>query len=248
MNVKKILLSLDRNALTDRYYDEYYKNNEIKQAEAKLENIDLVTAVANNVKCFLDQIAEIEPVENDIAVIVAKYCDFDFEGKNLEMVFKNVFDAFSVEMPIADVGERRLIKNISEAKNKPIFKSLGLSFLDWSEILGYDVLYTDDDIYGCAACIINEMTWFGYDKDVYQSNKDEEIKRLDEIEDEIKSGTAEFVSIDDIFAEFKLIPQPPETKAKKEAMLKIINVENYNKNIRIYNLLRAEGKLSKKKI
>ena len=88
-----------------------------------------------------------------------------------------------------------------------------LSFIDWDEVMEYDICEKSLNDYGVAtitAHLLYELSFWGFDKQSVTVKKEELAKRHEEIE----NGTDELISIDEFFAELGYVDT--QTDEEKE--------------------------------
>lgn len=79
-----------------------------------------------------------------------------------------------------------------------------LSFIDWGEVMGYDVCKKSLNDYGAAAVtahLLYELSYFGFDEQSVNAEKEKLAKRHEEVE----NGTDELISMEELFAELGYI-------------------------------------------
>lgn len=244
MIVKDFLLSLDREKLCETYYNMFDANDEVAQAEAKEGGYDLRERIYSCINHCMDQFVETTPVSTpDEYIMINKYYDFDIMD-NLEMVETSTLDPHILNVAeTKNRGKMSYITKMDEAINELIWSSYSTMMLSWEKLLGFEIAMIEGDEYEAAASMIFEITFFGWDKERYESRVKDVEDDLEQTHKEIEEGTAEFVTYEEssFCAEFDLPIPTPEQKEKERAMMMEIAVKNYNLQVDIYNELLDMG-------
>lgn len=244
MNVKEFLLSLDAKTLWRRHYEDYFKNNVVMQAEAEQGGYDLETTNEKNFFHFMSQIKDVEviPSDNEYLIVVA-YKDYEYND-NWDTEIFTTFDAFLLDKKeCINHGELPQISKLSDAYKDFIWANYSLMFIPWENILGMEICYLPEDIYGAASAIVNELTFFGFDKKRNDSNIQEETAKLEEAEREIEEGAVDYVPLDleDLRKQLGLPKETAEEKQRIKELNDKLMLDNYNESIKVYNILREAG-------
>lgn len=242
MIVKDFLLSMDAQKLSDIYFDRYYKNNEISIAEAKLHNCNLASHIDGLVKHVLHQIASIECMTPpNKKIIVSSRVSLD-SVEGFKMIKCHTMDVYYIDLnTVPDLGQLQHIKNIKDQLVEPLWISYGLTMTPWEDLLGYEIGYLPENQYAAAACILFEMTFWGYDQEQNFAKIQEVNSELDNIENELNNGDFWEYNDDEFRDKFNLPQLTPEQKEQEQRICHEIYVENYNITVDIYNKLQADG-------
>lgn len=146
-------------------------------------------------------------------------------------------------------GMLKKVTRMEEIKENPLnpIQTYCFMFEDWKDILGYQIsdvslhLYPMDEI---ITAIIHELTWFGYDYETSQKNREKEIAVLD---DRMNYDPEKCISAEELFEQLEAeidsyYDETPEEKAKRKAEQKrkreqtqkiedSLIIENYNYKI-----------------
>ena len=106
----------------------------------------------------------------------------------------------------------------------------GLVMVPWEEWLGLNVLTKSVEKYGAAEVVAHalyEMTFFGYSAEAASKRVAEEKRILDEQEEEIKGGKAQFIPFEEVMAELGIVDKrTPEEKEEQQKEFERITAEN----------------------
>ena len=245
MIVKEFLLSLDFDMLCDSHYENYVINNEIIVGRAKENGVNLKQRDRDLISQFMEQLAmtTVEKTPHEY-LMVLKYFDFDYTD-DLDMIKTETYDAFILnKSECKKLPKFNYIKTIKDAKDNPsAWTSYSLMFQSWEKVLGLEIGYLPENQYAAACAIIEELTFFGYDKEENDARVKEETEKLDEISAEIEAGNIEYSELDmDLFRKDLGLPEEsPEKKAKEQKLSHEIMVDNINESYCVYNLLLEQG-------
>jgi len=149
-----------------------------------------------------EDIKTTEPIKNDEDFIfgyISLDLDDDLNPENIPAFY--CFKKEEIDGKTFDFT----IENQEDIKYEQFPISYGLMFLDWEEILGYNVIPYFEQVseLELAAQLLWELTWFGYTKEDYNKNAQTESKELqsrsEEAEQAIKDGNKEyFISWDEV--------------------------------------------------
>lgn len=116
--------------------------------------------------------------------------------------------------------EINLLEDIKEANLPP---SYGLMFINWEDILGYNIVPFFEQIseLELACLLLWELTWFGYTKDEYNYNSSIHSEELDKCSEEAKQALEEgrddyFISFEDLKEELFETVYSDLTEEEKE--------------------------------
>lgn len=178
---------------------------------------------------------------------VIRYKDLDLDDNII-----SDYDVFCFNKDDLDKykpGMINKVKHLDETKENPLnpIQTYCFMFEDWKDILGYQMsevslhLYPMDEI---ITAIIHELTWFGYDYETSQKNREKEIAVLD---DRMNYDPEKCISAEELFEQLEAeidsyYDETPEEKAKRKAdekrkrerIRKIedsLIIENYNYKI-----------------
>lgn len=136
--------------------------------------------------------------------------DADAVKKAFEKILslEPIIDENSIVFSIPELGTQSLDSFI--VKKEELFDTeleriehYGYEFDSMREILGYQISkacrfqINDDLLYACS--ILFELTFFGYDPDYQEHETSKNIDELNEQIEEIKNGTAELITSDELF-------------------------------------------------
>ena len=245
MIVKDFLLSLNLDTLSETYCKNHLSKDVILTEKAKESDFDLTIRSKELLERLMKQILEIIPEKTpNEYIMVLQYFDFDYTDE-LEMFKTFCYDAFILDKDECKKhGKMKLVQSLEEAnKNEYVWIPYSLMFQSWEKVLGLEIGYLPDDTYAAAAAIIEELTFFGFDKQENDDRVKEETEELDKITAQIEAGEVEYVPFDskEFRKEFNLPEEEPAKKAKEDALSLEIMIENINESYRVYNLLLEQG-------
>lgn len=245
MIVKDFLLSLDLEKLAQVYCKDSLSRDIEFVAQLKDHSIDINKKSYDLINNFISQIKTINPehTPNEFLMVMLYY-DFDYTD-DLEMFKTKTYDAFILNKDdCTNPVKREFVKSLKEVHdNEYVWIPYSLMFVSWEKILGLEIGYLPDDIYAAAVAIIDELTFFGFDKNENDARVKEETAELDRINSEIEAGEVEYVPFDaeEFRRKFDLPEKTPEEKAKEDDLSKQIMIDNINESYRIYNMLLEQG-------
>lgn len=245
MIVKEFLLSLDFEKLHKHYYATHILPKIELTEMANRQDNDLAECIREMLSNLRTQIADTQAEKNpEKHLLVIKYSDFDYTD-DLEMFRTEGYHAFYIKKDEFEQHPRySLVTSIEAAQKLPHpWIAYGLTFSSWAEILGMEIAYLPDSEYDSAVAIIEEMTFFGFDRDECEETITEEFAKLDEVVKEVESGDANLssVNIEELRVELGLPEDSPEKKARDDLLSRQILVENLNETYRVYNMLLDKG-------
>lgn len=245
MIVKEFLLSLDFEKLHKHYYATHILPKIELIETANRQDKDLAEYIRKMLSNLRAQIADIQAEKNpEEYLLVMKHSDFDYTD-DLEMFRTEGYHAFYIKKDECEKHFRYSpVISIEEAQRLPHpWTAYGLTFLPWDKILGMEIAYLPDSEYDSAVAIIEEMTFFGFDRAECEETITEEVTKLDEVIKEVESGNANLasVNIEELRVEFGLPEDSPEKKAREDLLSRQILVENLNETYRVYNILLDKG-------
>lgn len=245
MTVKDFLLSFKFEKLCEYYYRNKILKDVVLVKKAKQNKVNLKERNKALLFKLITQIIEIEVEKTpNEYLMVMQYSDYDYTD-DLEMFRTKGYDVTILDKSECKKLPRfQKVTTLDEAhKNPTPWSSYSLLFVPWEEILGLEIAYLPQSKYAAAAAIIDELTFFGYDKEESDARVQEETAELERISEEIDNGTAEFVEYDsDSFRkELGLPEESEEKKARDDKLSRQIMVDNINEDYRVYNLLLKQG-------
>lgn len=246
MIVKDFLLSMDVQKLSKVYFDMYYKNDEISIAEAKRHNCDLASHINDLVKCLLNQIATIGARTSPNKRIIIANCVGLEISDDWEAVKHPALHAYYINLnDVPDLGQLQHITTMENQSVNPFDTMYGLNMMPWEELLGIEIGYWSASQYAAAACILFEMTFWGYNQEQHNAKIKAIEAELEQAEKEIEAGNYSEYNDEDFRNKFNLTKPTPAQKEREQRLYREIYVENYNISVDIYNKLQADGLFQK---
>lgn len=188
MNVKDLLLKQNRDDLIDRTLQMFGKKDETDKDEYHKKRY-------HKALMDMESLEKIEDKEHLVYGMVehdVNDCQVT-EHKNFSIIRLNELKA---------MVENGTIKSFEDRENFKVPDSYSLMFVDWKEILGYQVAPESFDYVNqldLAAVLLYEMTFFGYDYEENQDTSEKEEEELERLINEIKNGDTEnYKTIKDI--------------------------------------------------
>ena len=183
MNVKDLVLAQPLDCLLDKIIELFTDEN------------DDLNRVRKAYKHTIAQIAEIIPIESPNELMFGTiYKEYD-DGIMYEYPMFSLIHLDELEKMRTDGN----IQSFEDSHNLNLPASYSLMFIDWEEILGYKIALESFDYVTpieLAACLLDEITFFGYD---YEKNKErcnEEEEELDRRVNDIKEHPENLKTLD----------------------------------------------------
>lgn len=239
---KEFLLSVPKDALFEKYYKEYYIDDEIFIAAAKKANVDSRDIAEKNFQKIMKCIERL-PVRSNPEEFICPFVSYDYDI-NPDLTYKISRSVTASIIKPFDISVREKMRPISsfdelKMKNSDFyFETYSFIFSDWEEVLGLNIVYEPDtraDIIEVAAFLIHEISFMGLDSEEAKNNSAKELKILDE-----RSKDAEAISVKDLAdvpsISFLDLPKiSPEEEKLQEELMELVLVKSINEKIRVFN-------------
>ena len=241
MNVKELILKQNPNDII-----RYMQDNFIADYEDKEE---IKSRYEMGFTLSLEDIQNTTPKENTEEYVIAKryhevWTDSEEDTIDVSIIKKS---------EILNMDTNYEIHNFDDMNDKHYPECWSFMFLDWEEILGYQVIEETIDVSELefACYILWELTFFGYTKSRSEENSKKEMEILDksreEVEKAIETGDdSKFHTLDDEFfekwkRELGIYDGMNETEIQEKRMEDKIQRENASKKT-MENALKVKQK------
>ena len=237
MNVRELIASQPPEAVSALLLDKFQnKPDDREECERAIKRI----------LNFIDCLNQIEPVDSGHLILGIFHVDEDGDfldpclycKEELEAGYRADSELSGLE-DIEELAEEE-IERLAHLRDFP--ESYAFEFSPWNEILGYEINVRNTCDVGTAelcAAIIWEMTFFGFEEDKVEAERQklheaareaEKISKLLE-EDQRKY----YVPMEEVFAEFDI---PEQTEEEKQEAHRNLCREVLTNNLRTYQALK----------
>lgn len=204
LSVKEAIIKSNRNVLLDECIKTLSFDIDVEIEKERLST-------------WLDYVLTLkEQRDEDILIVINKNVgtfldEKDYEYMDASIVHKE--DLKEEDIKIPNIKEDNIWKMTEEEANSSLLslsipQGYAFELSDWEEILGYSVPQCMINIYGLEttmACVIYEMTFFGYEREDMEEKREEVHQRVDEIIEVLKKPQEEqdkyFVPSEEVFKE-----------------------------------------------
>lgn len=240
MNVKDLIFSIPTAALADAY---------VAKQDVPPEKRD---QAVERVIAFIESLKDTAPKDTNHLILGIQIVDDDEENGRREFLDAFLFKKddlvakFDWDSSLSRVTtlEGLTDEQIEEMAHTRIFPdNYAYDLSPWTEILGYEVDPDNALEVGpvpLAATVLWEMTFFGFDEEDVESEREERYRRVRELDKVLKFPEEKqekyFIPIEQVFAELGL---PEQTAEEQEENYRKLCREMAENGLRKYQTIRA---------
>lgn len=148
----------------------------------------------------IDDFLKLKPVITEDYIYVAQHDDIDEIYLSPSIIHKE--DLVKYKDLIDEIYTEYDKEKFQDDINKPI--SYSLMFIEREKLLGYqfsEYSLKKYDEYDVIASVFHELTFFGYDNDIYAENSKEELQELERRSDEATNHPENLISFEEAMEE-----------------------------------------------
>lgn len=187
--IQQYLKEVDKQQLINEYFYTYPINlNDIKNIDADASVLEIIARRRKRIEKYIDRLINLkinQPKDEDNCLVFA-YKVFKDDWKDTDYAIVEVKEVLEKE-----INEDTYINNY------------GCMFTEQEEILAYliaDNALTQNNIYGLLSYILYEASWFGFENEYLE----EEKQKLDNAFKEIEEGDLKEFSLEDLKKELQI--------------------------------------------